>query len=223
MCAQSSRLLTLLNKANKPVLRLDAQTLSNKINHICNAIWNATLIAKTIFPRFEKAQGCPDSQYFRIKLDYVPLTRDDGSQFSPSEVEHEIAANFPEFPGFVRPLPTRWLVSENRIPRPHSASVVLTFAHQPDAQRFFNAHTIFIFGFPCKTSRYEERTPKRDLKTTLTQPNDNPLPHQPPPDNEIEADNNNFHDPPPSPRSERKRKLSGNEESGRQRPRVLGT
>ncbi|KAF9504901.1 hypothetical protein BS47DRAFT_1354600, partial [Hydnum rufescens UP504] len=182
----------------------------------------ATLIAKTLFPRFEKAQGCPDSQYFRVKLDHVPLTRDDGSQISPTEVEHEIAANFAEFPSFVRPLPARWLVSENRIPRPLSASVVLTFAHQPDAQRFFNAHTIFVLGFPCKTSRYEERAPKRDSKIALTQPNDHPLPCRSPSDNDIEVDDDNIRDLPPLLRSERKRKLSGNEETVRQRP-PLGT
>ncbi|KAF9505015.1 hypothetical protein BS47DRAFT_1354483, partial [Hydnum rufescens UP504] len=182
----------------------------------------ATLIAKTLFPRFEKAQGCPDSQYFRVKLDHVPLTRDDGSQISPTEVEHEIAANFAEFPSFVRPLPARWLVSENRIPRPLSASVVLTFAHQPDAQRFFNAHTIFVLGFPCKTSRYEERAPKRDSKIALTQPNDHPLPCRSLADNDIEVDDDNIRDLPPLLRSERKRKLSGNEETVRQRP-PLGT
>ncbi|KAF9507050.1 hypothetical protein BS47DRAFT_1352172 [Hydnum rufescens UP504] len=32
--------------------------------------------------------------------------------------------------------------------------------------------SIFILGFPCKTSQYEEHAPKRDSKTTLTQPND---------------------------------------------------
>ncbi|KAF9512891.1 hypothetical protein BS47DRAFT_1344836 [Hydnum rufescens UP504] len=181
----------------------------------------ATLIAKTGFLRFEKAQGCPDSQYLRVKLDHLPLTRDDGSQISPTEVEHKIAANFTEFPSFVRPLPARWLVSENRILRPLSTSIVLTFAHQPDAQRFFNAHTIFILGFPCMTSRYEERAPKRGSKTTLAQPNDNLPPCRPLAGCEIEVDDNT-RDSSPSLRSERKRKLSGNEEVGRQRP-PLGT
>lgn len=184
----------------------------------------ATLIAKTVFPRLDKAQGCPDSQYFRVKLDHVPLTRDDGSQISTTDVERELAVNFAEFPSFVRPLPARWLLSENRVPRPHNASLVITFAHQSDAQRFFDAHTIFILGLPCKTSRYEERAPKGTPKLTLTQPN-NPLLHQPLSENEIEVDDNNTReerDPPPSPRSERKRKLSGNEETGRQRP-PLGT
>ncbi|KAF9511423.1 hypothetical protein BS47DRAFT_1346732, partial [Hydnum rufescens UP504] len=203
-----------------PDERLMGQTVVDKVNHTLQAAHAPTNIA--IMSVLYSIAGCPDSQYFRVKLDHVPLTRDDGSQISPTEVEHEIAANFAEFPSFVRPLPARWLVSENRIPRPLSASVVLTFAHQPDAQRFFNAHTIFVLGFPCKTSRYEERAPKRDSKIALTQPNDHPLPCRSLSDNDIEVDDDNIRDLPPLLRSERKRKLSGNEETVRQRP-PLGT
>ncbi|KAF9515302.1 hypothetical protein BS47DRAFT_1341990 [Hydnum rufescens UP504] len=174
----------------------------------------ATLIAKAIFPPVEKAQGRPDSQYFRVKLDHVPLRRGDGTQITPTEVEDEIAMNVTEFPSFIRPLPTRWLIAADKIPQSNSASLVFTFTHEPEARRFFDAHTIFVLGEPCKTSRYEERTPKRDPKSASTQYNNNQAPHQPAPENGIEIDDQVW----TPPHAERKRKLSENAEVRRQRP-----
>ncbi|KAF9504876.1 hypothetical protein BS47DRAFT_1400941 [Hydnum rufescens UP504] len=162
----------------------------------------ATLIAKAIFPPVEKAQGRPDSQYFRVKLDHVPLRRGDGTQITPTEVEDEIAMNVTEFP------------TADKIPQSNSASLVFTFMHEPEARRFFDAHTIFVLGEPCKTSRYEERAPKRDPKSASTQYNNNQAPHQPAPENGIEIDDQVW----TPPHAERKRKLSENAEVRRQRP-----
>ncbi|KAF9516603.1 hypothetical protein BS47DRAFT_1340749 [Hydnum rufescens UP504] len=95
---------------------------------------------------------------------------------TPTEVEDKIAMNVTEFP------------TADKIPQSNSASLVFTFMHEPEAQCFFDAHTIFVLGEPCKTSRYEEHTPKRDPKSASTQYNNNQAPHQPTPENGIEID-----------------------------------
>ncbi|KAF9504684.1 hypothetical protein BS47DRAFT_1354910 [Hydnum rufescens UP504] len=165
----------------------------------------ATLIAKAIFPLVEKAQG---------RLTANTFEQGDGTQITPTEVEDEIAMNVTEFPSFIRPLPTRWLIAADKIPQSNSASLVFTFTHEPEARRFFDTHTIFVLGEPCKTSRYEERAPKRDPKSASTQYNNNQAPHQPAPENGIEI-NDQVWTP---PHAERKRKLSENAEVRRQRP-----
>jgi hypothetical protein len=162
----------------------------------------ATLIAKTGFPRFEKTQGCPESQYFRVKLEHVPLTRDNGSHISPTKVEHEIAAlcRIPQLH-----TPTRGMRAHIREQDP-ATSQRLSSPHFWSSTRcstMLQRSTIFILGFQYKTFQYEEHATKRNSKTTLTQPNDNPLPRRPLADNEIEVDDDNICNSPPLLRSAR--------------------
>ncbi|KAF9515390.1 hypothetical protein BS47DRAFT_1342086, partial [Hydnum rufescens UP504] len=173
-----------------------------------------TLITKAIFALVEKAQGCPDSQYFQVKLNHVLLRRGDGTPITPTEVEDKIAMNVTEFPSFICPLPPQWLITADKIPQSNSTSLVFTFTHEPEAQHFFDAHTIFVLGEPCKTSQYEERTPKRDPKSASTQYNNNQAPHQPASENRIEIDDQVW----TPPHAERKQKLSENAEVQHQCP-----
>ncbi|KAF9512949.1 hypothetical protein BS47DRAFT_1393828 [Hydnum rufescens UP504] len=85
----------------------------------------------------------------------------DGTQITLTEVKDEIAMNVTEFPSFICPLPTRWLIAADKIPQSNSTSL---------------------------TSQYEEHAPKRDPKSASTQYNNNQAPHQPAPENGIEID-----------------------------------
>jgi hypothetical protein len=177
-----------------------------------------SLITKAIYPQLEKAEGQPDSQYFRVKLDHVPLIHSVGSQFSPTEIEHKIAVNLAEFPSLVRPLTTQWLVSKTsslNLALPPSSSPSLTSMKRntsltPTASSFSACHV------RCHAMKNmpPRGTPRLSLLRQLTTRRHVCL--------KVDIDKYDINNRTPSPQSGRKCKLSGNEETKRQH-HPLGT